>query len=118
MQSKNQFAKMEKRRSKRINNNFEANFISGRKKCAGVIENFSKSGLLVIAASIKSVTTFIPETTVTLKFQCSKRVEINLQCEIRWVHINKIPLYGFRYRMGVEIIDPPARYKEFLEVCK
>ena len=118
MQSEHQFTKMEKRRSKRKINNFEADFISGRKKYAGIIENFSKSGLLVIAASIKSVTTFIPETTLTLTFQYSKGGKINLQCEIRWVHINKIPLYGFRYRMGVEIIDPPARFKEFLETSK
>ena len=109
---------MKKRRSKRTVNILNAELISRGKKYVGVIENFSKSGLLVIAASIKSVTTFIPETTLKLKFQYSKGGKINLHCEIRWVHINRVPLHGFRYSMGVEIKDPPSEFRAFLKTLK
>jgi hypothetical protein len=42
----------------------------------------------------------------------------NLHCVIRWVHINKVPLHGFRYRMGVEIKDPPSEFRAFLKTLK
>jgi hypothetical protein len=107
------FINMEKRHSKRIINMFEADLISRNENCVGLIENISEYGLFFIASPTKEVTTFIPETIFKLNFQPPKEKKINLQCEVRWVHINKIPIHGLRYRIGLEIIDPPSEYKEF-----
>jgi len=29
-----------------------------------------------------------------------------LNCEVRWVHINKTPIHGLTYRMGMEVVQP------------
>ena len=118
MKPQNKFKREEKRGSKRTFNSIEAKLNCGRKNYTCAIENIARNGLLVIVASKKNVTTFIPEAIVRLKFQSSNGKTINLRCEMRWVHINKIPIYGFRYRLGVETINPPIEYKKFLKTLK
>ncbi len=107
---------MEKRRSKRKPVNLlEAELVTGSKNFPCVIENISESGLYMITASKKNVTSFIPEEIFNLKFQTTSGKETSLHCEVRWVHINKTPIHGLTYRMGMEIIKRAPVYKEFLD---
>jgi hypothetical protein len=109
---------MEKRRSKRKLVSLDAELISDGINYPGFIESISEDGLHVIAASKKNVTSFIPETIINLKFQSPLGKKINIFCEVRWVHINKTPIHGLTYRMGVKILKQPPRYKEFLNTLK
>jgi hypothetical protein len=63
--------------------------------------------LHIIASTEKRVASFIPEEKVNLKFRSSSSKRMNLDCEVRWVHINKTPIHGLMYRMGMEIIGTP-----------
>ena len=106
---------MEKRRYKRKSVSLNAELISDGINYPGYIESISESGLHIIAASKKSVTSFIPEATIKLKLQFSVGGGINLHCEVRWVHINKTPIHGLTYRMGIEVLKQPPGYKTILK---
>jgi hypothetical protein len=94
---------MEKRCSKRNPVNFETEIFFDGIKFPGFIENISYHGLHIIAASKKMVDSFIPEKTINLHFQSFPEEEVKLNCEVRWVHINKTPIHGLMYRMGMEL---------------
>lgn len=104
---------MEKRRSKRLVANFDAEFICKGKKYPVYIENMSESGLHIITASKKSISALLPETTVELNLKSNKGKKAALQCEIKWVHINKTPIHGLTYRLGSEIVSRHPQYFEF-----
>jgi len=96
---------MEKRRSRRkpvdlLNTEIRHNGAG----YSGVIEDMSDLGVKVIAASKKNITSFIPEKVFTLNFESPSKKEVCLNCEARWVHINKTPIHGFTYRIGMEIV--------------
>jgi hypothetical protein len=98
---------MEKRRSKRKTVNLETAITFNGVNYAGFVENMCDHGLHIIASSGKRVTSFIPENKINLKFSSSSSEKINLHCEVRWVHINKTPIHGLMYRMGLEIVETP-----------
>ena len=100
---------MEKRRSKRKTVNLETDLTFDGVNYPGFVENICDHGLHIIAASKERVVSFIPERTINLKFQSSLslREKINLHCKVRWVHINKTPIHGLTYRMGMEIKKIP-----------
>lgn len=79
----------------------------------GVIENMSAHGLFVITVSWEHVTSFIPETVFEIDVQTGNEVS-KLICEVRWVHINRTPFYGFTYRMGVDILTQSPGYDDYL----
>jgi len=104
---------MERKCHRRISVNLEAEIITGCKSYAGVIENVSEYGIC-IKTSLSEIVMIIPETTLKVKFKTTE--EINLQCKVVWVLINKIPSSGLRYKMGLEIIESPSpEYKEFIK---
>jgi len=106
---------MEKRNYYRKPVSLKAELISDGINYPGFIESISEYGFHIITASNKSVTSFIPEATIKLKLQSSLGRKINLHCEVRWVHINKTPIHGLTYRMGMEILKQPASYKKFVK---
>jgi hypothetical protein len=108
---------MEKRHSKRKRASLDAKLICSGKNYTGFIENICEHGLHLITASKKSKTSFIPEKILKLKIQ-NKGNKKSLNCEIRWVHINKTPIHGLTYRMGMKILKQPPEYKEFLNTSK
>jgi hypothetical protein len=109
---------MEKRCFKRKPVSLDAELISNGTSYPGFIESISEHGLHVIAASKKSVTSFIPETIINIKIQSPSGKKVNLNCEIRWVHINKTPIHGLTYRMGSEILKQPPGYMKFIDTLK
>ena len=104
---------MEKRSSKRIVANFDAEFICKGKNYPVYVENMSESGLHIITASQKHISSLIPETTGELKLKSRTGKKANLKCEIKWVHINKTPIHGLTYRLGSEIVSRHPQYLEF-----
>jgi hypothetical protein len=98
---------MEKRRSTRITVNLETDLNFNGLNYSGFVENICDHGLHIIASSPKRVASFIPEKKINLKFSPSFCDKINLHCEVRWVHINKTPIHGLMYRVGMEIIETP-----------
>ena len=94
---------MEKRRSKRSPVNLESWLVFDGINYSGFFENICDYGLHVIAASPERVESFIPESTINIEFHTSAVENVNLDCEVRWVHINKTPIHGLTYRMGMEI---------------
>ena len=104
---------MEKRKSKRKPVELDASQISNSGNSYGFIENLCEQGLHIITPSVKVKKSYIPESVIELKINPMGN-KTNLHCEIRWVHLNKTPIHGLTYRLGLEILKQPPAYKEFL----
>jgi hypothetical protein len=105
---------IEKRRSQRVVFRQEAESILGEKKYSGNIENFSKEGILKIIAG-EEILGCSPGTTINVNFQIPSGETIELSCEIKWLRINSNMPFGVKHNLGMEIVDPPQEYTEFVE---
>jgi hypothetical protein len=109
---------MEKRRSDRKSVSLHVKLITNGKSSSGFIENICEHGLHLITASGDIRSSFIPETVIELTVQNTSGNKACLNCEVRWVHINKTPIHGLTYRMGMEILKQPPQYNVFLTALK
>ena len=105
---------MEKRRTKRIKVNLKAERISGNDKYGVFIENISEHGIHMITTHAETHKKYISGTDIDLKFQLNTGETLNLQCKVRWAHL-KVPPNGLTDSIGLEIIDPPAKYLDFVK---
>jgi hypothetical protein len=105
---------MNKRRYKRVDFRLNADIIYGNKNYKGHIENFSETGIFKIVFPEERVVDFIPGTVISVKFQVPSGEILNLDCEIRWLRINTDSPFALKYHMGMEIIEPPQEYRQFL----
>jgi hypothetical protein len=112
------FVDMEKRRSERKSISLNAELAGEGISCSGVVENICEYGLHLITASKNHSSSFIPEETFELKVKNASGTEACLHCEVRWVHINKTPIHGLTYRMGMEVLKQPPEYNEVYNVLK
>lgn len=104
---------MEIQRRKRIPVNFQTELIVKDKSYTGVVENVSECGTC-ISTSLSELAIIIPGERLEMKFTSADN-EINLQCTVIWVLMNKIS-GGLRYKIGMEITEAPSpEYKEFLK---
>lgn len=108
---------MEKRRSRRIKINLKAERISGDEKCGVFIENISENGIHMITTPSEMHEKYRPGTDIDLKFHLSSGETLSLHCKVRWAHL-KIPTNGLTDSIGLEIIDPPRRYIEFVRALR
>jgi hypothetical protein len=108
---------MEKRRSKRIKVNLKAERISGDEKYGVFIENISENGIHIITTPSNTHKKYTPETDIDLKLCLSSGETINLHCKVIWAHL-KVPPNGLTDSIGLEIIDPPLRYIEFVRTLR
>jgi hypothetical protein len=104
---------MERRRFRRKIVSLKAELISGGVSYLGVIENLSEEGIYMRIAPTKNAIDFVPGTKVELRFQPSSEETLNLPCSVKWAY--KTPPHGLTTSIGMEIINPPPEYKEFLE---
>jgi hypothetical protein len=104
---------MERRRSERKTVHLKAERLSGNERHAVFIENISEHGIHIITAPSDSASDFPPNTPLDLRFQLSSGETIELHCIVRWSH-QKTPPDGMTSSIGMEIIDPPLRYVEFV----
>jgi hypothetical protein len=53
-----------------------------------------------------------------MKTKSSREKEIKLHGEVRWVHINRTPIHGLTYRMGVELMKVTHEYEKYVSMQK
>ncbi len=109
---------MEKRRSQRKPVKLDATVCADGMDWAGYIENICEHGFHLITASQRSKSYFIPEAILELQVDNPAGKKAKLQCEVRWVHINKTPIHGLTYRMGMEILGRPSEYNKIINHLK
>ena len=107
--------RIEQRRSRRIDHDLDAEVKSGGNGYAGFIENISREGLFVVASHFEHVKDFVTGAVISVDFQTPAGTEMALSCEIKRMSINREPIAGSVYFLGLEIIDPPLEYDEFYE---
>ena len=106
---------MEKRIFKRINTTISAEITIDSRCYAGSIENLSEEGLFEIVFIETEITDFTPEKILRVKFYKPSGEELDLECKIVWLRLNRDNPRSLKYCMGMEIISPPASYKAFVQ---
>lgn len=106
---------MEKRRSKRKFVKIKNEIISGGRSFKGVIGNISAEGIYMRVEAVKVYIDLEPGEIFELKFQPIPGETLNLHCMIKWRDLLPVYRTTFGFGIGMEIIDPPLKYKEFYE---
>jgi len=104
---------MEKRAAERVKVNLRAERISGNSQYGVFIENISEKGIQLIATTSRGHRKYIPGADLDLRFRLSPRKTLNLRCKVRWIY-SRIPPDGLTDSIGLEIINPPPEYSEFV----
>ena len=104
---------MEKRRYERKTLHLDAESITGDANLAVFIENLSEDGICMITAPSKSLITFTPKKKINLKLKLSSGDILDLTCKVSWSH--RTSPRSSTYSVGMEIIDPPEEYIEFVK---
>lgn len=107
---------MDARQHKRIIVNFPAELICKDKRYASTIENLSENGVYAVTAPQGGCSGFTPDTILELKFQSPSGEKYALNCRIIWSY--QTPPHGFTSSVGMEIINPPLSYQEFLRTLE
>ena len=102
---------MERRSSKRITVDLNAERISCTKNCSVFIENLSESGIYMMTAPAKK-NEYVPGTEIDLKLKLSNGEAIHLNCNVKWAYENSTE--DVTNSVGLEIDDPPKEYIEFI----
>ncbi|GBE01519.1 PilZ domain protein [bacterium BMS3Bbin06] len=108
---------MERRGSGRTTVSLRAERISGNTKRAVLIENISETGIHMITAPAKTAAKFKTGMEINLKFRLSSGETLNLRCKVRWAYA-ETPPDGLTDSVGLQIIDPPLRYREFVRTMR
>jgi hypothetical protein len=103
---------MEKRAYKRIPVKLEGKFFSNDTNCIAYIRNVSALGVNAIITPINCATDFHKKAKQELKIHISSGDTITLNCIRKWS--SSISPQGLTKEIGLEIIDPPIQYKDFL----
>lgn len=104
----------DQRRSKRIVDNLDADIIASGSNYSGIIMNFSEEGLYMVTANAKSVEDITPSTKLQLRCKLPSGENLRLHCEVKWFQAKTSP-HGVSCSMGMEILNPPKQYKEFVK---
>lgn len=104
---------MEKRSTKRIDDSLEAEIVLNGINYSGIIMNFSESGLYMVTATIYDVIDVPAHSKLGLKCKMPSGEAMDLHCEVKWFQTKQSP-FGVTFSMGMEIMDPPFQYKEFI----
>ncbi|MDH4027672.1 MAG: PilZ domain-containing protein [Nitrospirota bacterium] len=102
---------MERRNAKRITVNLKAERISCTRNCSVFIENLSETGIYMITVPAKN-SDYLPGNEIDLELELSTGKIISLNCNVKWAYDNSPD--ELTSSVGLEIIDPPKTYKEFI----
>jgi hypothetical protein len=105
---------MEKRRSKRIIENLDAEMIAGDTLYPGIVMNFSEDGLYMVTATSNKFAEVGKRTGIKLNCKLPSGEALSMNCEIKWFQSKSSP-HGTSFSMGMEIINPPAKYRKFVK---
>ncbi len=115
---------MERRQFNRKKINLNVELILEDTSHSGFIENIAEDGLHLKTAPSHTEIDCTPGTILELKFQLPSKEILNLRCKVIWayktphegstssVKVDPAPEYT---AMGIQIIDPPSKYKEFID---
>jgi hypothetical protein len=109
---------MDKRQHKRISYCLNTEIICDGISYKGLIENISETGIFKIAFPDQNFLSFYPGKEITVIFQIPSGTTLNLNCEIKWLRINTGSPFAIKYNLGLNIIDPPREYIEFVKSLK
>ncbi len=104
---------MGKKRICRKTVSFVAKFTLNGKNCSGFINNLSKNGLLMRTSNMMDIKALTSGKIFDLQFKLLSGETLCLNCKVKWLH--KTPPLGLTNSFGMEIIDPPPAYQEFLK---
>lgn len=108
---------LDRRAYKRIPVNLNAKIIINGKTYIGIIKNVSEEGVeYFITTSIEVSEDFTLKKIIELNFQIPSGELLNLICEMNW--FLRASLYDKTLTLGMKIIDPPIRYKEFVNTLQ
>ncbi len=105
---------VERRKFRRVDFRVKAEIVYGGVSYTGFIENFSETGIFKIVFPEEKVIDLIPGTMLQIKFQTPSENDISLNCEVKWLRINTDSPFVLKYNMGMSIINPPRKYREFI----
>ena len=94
--------------------NLLAELFAGSESYIGAIENLSEYGIYARIFHQKKSMDLTPGTALELKLKCLSGEKLNLHCEVKWIHIYETPSHDLVNSMGMNIIDPPQKYKELI----
>lgn len=102
----------ERRRSRRRKVRLKAQRISGGEKHGMLIENISEHGIRVVTDPSHKMARLAPGENVDIGLELPSGEAVNLRCKVKWAH-DKVPPEKAS-SVGVEILDPPAKYVRFV----
>ncbi len=94
----------------RIPVELEANIRLNGTKYRGIIQNLSIRGIMVSTNRVINVSS---HETVEIKYKLPSKRTLSLSCVVKWCTINN-GSEKFKFSMGLEIINPPVTYDDFL----
>ena len=104
---------MEKRRHDRIIESLEAELVSFGTTYSCVVMNFSAEGLYIVTATANSIVEIAPSTVLQLKCKLPSGENLSMDCRVIWFQ-TKPSSHGVAFSLGLEIVDPPQEYKDFV----
>jgi hypothetical protein len=107
---------MDARLSGRVIVDLPAEIICGERRYAGSIENLSVEGAYVVTAPLKSPSGISPDAIIEMRIHLPSGEKLNLNCKIKWSYLT--PPHGYTNSIGLEILDPPPEYKEYLKALQ
>ncbi len=104
---------MENRRSERITDSLDVEIVSGGVVYAGLILNCSVEGMYMVTATTYDVVDIPASSKIEVKCKLPTGDEIKMNCEVKWFQTKPSP-YGVTFSMGMQLLDPPVKYTEYL----
>ena len=98
----------------------EAELLVGDHTYTGIIENISTDGLYIhfLTEPTNSAKDFLPISKFNIKFQLPSGEKIELVCESRWINIYQEPPDSIVNHLGILLIDPPQKLKDFTDTLQ
>ncbi|UCF86953.1 MAG: PilZ domain-containing protein [Nitrospiraceae bacterium] len=93
----------------RIPVSLEAKIILKGKRLEGTIQNLSAGGMMISAN--KTIKVSVNEI-VEIKFKPPSHKTFKLRCRVKWFTTMN-DSSNFKFRMGMQIIDPPVLFKDY-----
>lgn len=103
---------IDRRASKRIPVSIEAKLVIDRVHYAAFIQNVSETGISTIVAPVKASVESPSHSPVEIKFKTPSGKNFHLYCTKKWTQI--VSTHGLTKKIGMQIIAPPAHYKEYI----
>ena len=104
---------MENRASERISESLDAEITLEGVNYSGIIMNYSEEGLFLVSATLYEVDEVDEQTEMEIRCTLPSEEQVNLRCKVKWSSKKDSP-FGVSLNMGMNILDPPEKYTEFI----